>query len=291
LPEGVSEERSGNRDLASHVRADADDAWLLGLPESFVRYVPSQEHHNVRADFESMVEHLGLPADSRVLDLGAGCCWTSRLLAESGLRVIANDVSAEKYVGLSSGDVYMAAGTPHFDRLLFDMCGSWPIGDASLDAVVAFCSIHHAHDVGRMFQEAARVLRPGGRLVLVEAGRALIAWPEERLFGQAEAEHFHANEHKYNILDYRHHAMRAGFSFRARVAGSVRQKLDWLAHAPMADIQARGTKYRVAGAARPLLRSPAIRGLLFGPFFPMVCVLFGAQFVGVCELDRRKSFA
>jgi SAM-dependent methyltransferase len=290
LPEEVTEERSGNRDMASHVRADADDAWLLGLPESFVRYVPSQVQHNVRADFESMVAHLGLPPGARVLDLGAGCCWTSRFLAESGLRVIANDVSAEKYVGLASGDVYMAAGTPHFDRLLFDMCGSWPIGDASIDAIVAFCSIHHAHDLGRMFQEAARVLRVDGRLVLVEAGRALIAWPEERSFGHVEAKDFHANEHKHNILAYRHHAMRAGFSFRTRVAGSVRQKVDWLLHAPTPDINTRGMKYRVASAARPLLRSLLIRRLLFGPFFPMLCLLFGVQFVGVCELDRRKGF-
>jgi SAM-dependent methyltransferase len=287
LPDEVSDERSGNREVASQVRADADDAWLLSLPESFVKYVPSQQSHNVRADFESMAAHLGLSGGAAVLDLGAGCCWTSRFLAESGLQVIANDVSAEKYVGLASGDVYMAAGTPHFDRLLFDMCGSWPIGDASLDAVVAFCSIHHAHDLGRMFREAARVLRVGGRMVFVEAGRALISWPEERTFGLHEAEHFHANENKHNVLSYRHHARRAGFSFRVGVAGSVRQKLDRIAHPVTRESRARATKYRVAAAARPLLRSSRIRRLLLGPMFPIMCVLFGVQFVGVCELNRR----
>lgn len=286
LPDEVTEELGGNRDVAS-VRGDADDEWLLGLPESFVRYVPSQAHHDVRADFDSMVAELAVPSGALVLDLGAGCCWTTRLLAEAGLKVIANDVSSEKFVGLASGDVYMAAGTPYFDRLLFDMCGPWPIGNASLDAVVAFCSIHHAHDLGRIFGEAARVLRPRGRFVFVDAGRALVAWPEERAFGRHEAEHFHANENKHNVLAYRYHAKKAGLSFRVRVAGSVVKKVDHLIRSSTPEVRTRGTKYRVASAARPVLRSSWIRALLLGPLFPVVCALFGVQFVAVCELDRH----
>jgi ubiquinone/menaquinone biosynthesis C-methylase UbiE len=41
-----------------------------------------------------------------------------------------------------------------------------PVGDASVDAVTSNCVINLVPDKGRVFREIARVLRPGGRMVV-----------------------------------------------------------------------------------------------------------------------------
>jgi ArsR family transcriptional regulator len=43
-----------------------------------------------------------------------------------------------------------------------------PLVDAELDAAVLFLVLHHVVEPGRIIAEVARVLRPGGRLLLVD---------------------------------------------------------------------------------------------------------------------------
>lgn len=284
----VDEERQGNRVVAQEVRADADEGWLLGLPETFVRYLPEQDGHDVRADFESLLACARLPEGVQVLDLGAGCCWTSRLLAGRGYRVIAQDISEEKYVGLASGQTYLDAGTPHFDRMLFDMSSPWPIADASLDAVVGFCSIHHAHDLPVVFAEAHRTLRPGGAFAFVEASSACLPLFESASFGERERREFHANEHKHGWRRYRAVARRAGFAFQLRPAGSFLEKLERVARGSLGAVQRASLKHRLAWRARLVLRSAVVQGLLRERLFPAVSLLVGAQFVGICRKEEGE---
>ncbi len=116
-------------------------------------------------------EHLfaafDLPAGSRLLDLGAGLGGTSRWAAEHrGAQVTGVDLTPE-FVATASR---LSALTGLSDRTAF-LEGSaldLPSGDASFDAVVLMHVGMNVADKPRLFAEAARVLRPGGRFAAFE---------------------------------------------------------------------------------------------------------------------------
>jgi ubiquinone/menaquinone biosynthesis C-methylase UbiE/ADP-ribose pyrophosphatase YjhB (NUDIX family)/uncharacterized protein YbaR (Trm112 family) len=98
----------------------------------------------------------------RILDAGAGSGWMSRLLAESH-EVLATDVNAGAH-GLDAHArehrCFMAVQA-ELERL--------PLAANSFDLVLANASAHYASEVRTFFAEAARVLRPGGKLIVMDS--------------------------------------------------------------------------------------------------------------------------
>lgn len=107
---------------------------------------------------------LGLLDDRWVVgDLGCGTGQVAEVLAPFVRQVVAVDESPamlaaarERMDGLSN--VELREGD--LERL--------PLEDMSLDAVVLFLVLHHLSDPAAAIREAARVLRPGGRMLLVD---------------------------------------------------------------------------------------------------------------------------
>ncbi len=97
-------------------------------------------------------EHL--PAEGRLLDVGAGEGQVARMAAEAGLEVVGLDPAwAQVSVGTDRG------GGP---RYLQGSATDLPFERESFDAAVACLVFEHIADYAAAISEVARVLRPGG---------------------------------------------------------------------------------------------------------------------------------
>lgn len=120
-----------------------------------------------------------LNAGKTAADLGAGTGFVSQALLEAGLKVFAVDQSPAMLAELrakfaSTGRLTALEGAAE----------ALPLPDASVDYVFANMFLHHVDDPQRAVAEMARILRPGGRLVLTDldahAHRFLLAEHHDR---------------------------------------------------------------------------------------------------------------
>lgn len=96
-------------------------------------------------------------------DLGCGTGQTAALLAPFVRRVIAVDASAEMLQAAGQ----RVAGAANVELRRGDL-ESLPLDDARLDLAFVTLVLHHVADPGAVLTEVARVLKPTGRLVVVD---------------------------------------------------------------------------------------------------------------------------
>jgi len=107
----------------------------------------------------NLADCVSLEGAKTVVDLGCGSgldAWLIAQVARPPNTVIALDLTPEVLAQLDS-----AAGHP---RAVSGDMEMLPLADASCDLVIANASFNLALDRRRAFAEAARILRPGGRL-------------------------------------------------------------------------------------------------------------------------------
>ncbi len=112
------------------------------------------------------IGHLDLQPGETVLDLGSGAGMdvflAAPLVGQQG-RVIGVDMTEEMLERARRNAE--RAGYPQVE-FRQGRLEQLPVEDASVDAVTSNCVINLVPDKGRVFAEVARVLRPGGRLVI-----------------------------------------------------------------------------------------------------------------------------
>jgi SAM-dependent methyltransferase len=156
-----------HRDTPDQRRTTKDEmgvgsSWPLTLPLSSFVLRPSSD------------QHTGL----HILDLGAGVGWLSNRLAGLGHHPCAIDLNLDPRDGLGAARHYggdWPCVQAEFDRL--------PLADSQADLVIYNASLHYSTAYRATLAEALRVLRPGGRIVVLDSpiyrhdasGRQMIA--------------------------------------------------------------------------------------------------------------------
>jgi ArsR family transcriptional regulator len=192
----VEDRRTGKSNLYRLVKQDAVVTSLLaqarkeipeaGSDQTAMRGVLKKRQDKMRAFFDSVAGRLGkdyVPGKSwkglaeallRLLppmviaDLGAGEGGFAMLLAERAKKVIAVDTSAKMIeVGREQA---LRHGIKNIEFRLGDM-EEIPIRDARVDLVFFSQSLHHALHPERAISEANRILRPGGRVVILDLAK------------------------------------------------------------------------------------------------------------------------
>jgi SAM-dependent methyltransferase len=163
-------------DYAAHRQAEGrgyvgDD--LLALP--YVRSGPLARQWTVRArSFDAFMARVVRPMARdlhrplRVLDLGAGNGWLSYRVALEGHSASALDIRADAVDGLGAAEPFLmqTCGRMRTAVAAFD---DIPAPDSSFDIALFNASLHYAVDLAAVLNEAARVVRPGGRLAILDS--------------------------------------------------------------------------------------------------------------------------
>ena len=113
---------------------------------------------------EQAIELMAIPVDARVLDVGCGSGWATRLMAEKASRgsVVGIDIADEM--------IKLARETSaSFPNVNFRVASaeSLPFGDGEFTHSFSMESLYYYADMPAALQEIKRVLKPGGRFVTV----------------------------------------------------------------------------------------------------------------------------
>src|SRR6202044_959036 len=177
---------NGNGVLSEILAEAAREAKEAAADQAAMRRVVKKRQDRMRSFFDSVAGRLGrdyVPGKSWksmaeallhlmppmvIADLGAGEGAFALLLAQRAKKVIAVDTSAKMIeVGREQAHRH---GVKNIDYRLGDM-EEIPIGDGEVDLVFFSQSLHHALHPELALAEAARILVPGGRIVILDLVR------------------------------------------------------------------------------------------------------------------------
>jgi len=205
-PQHIRQEAAGLERFAEQMR-------LEGWDRELVRRLPDLEHGYWYVQARSMYQLLTTVPFSHgqsIVDIGSNTCWAANHFAERGLRAIALDIATVELQGLYTAEYFIDDGHIFFERVLGSM-DAIPLASSSVDYVYC-CEVMHHNDAAslrRTFNEIFRVLRPGGRLLMVNETLKTLRDPHG--VHDEAVEQYEGYEHAHWASRYRWEATRAGF--------------------------------------------------------------------------------
>jgi SAM-dependent methyltransferase len=169
-------------------QAQSPSATPAEIRNFFNRAASDEEHYPSTIDprifhVKLVLDHIGDIASGRVADVGCGKGRFARIVKERhpSATVIALDIA----------EAMLASVPPGIERTAASMT-ALPLATGCCDAAYATESLEHAVDIPAAVGELCRVVRPGGRIVIID--KNVDAWGRletpawERWFGRGELE-------------------------------------------------------------------------------------------------------
>jgi ubiquinone/menaquinone biosynthesis C-methylase UbiE len=182
--------------------AELSDADLLASADAYFAglNVGSEQCHKPfsnTADAPQLAHNLGLLLEAAelfhgadVLDFGCATGWLALGLARMGCNAIGVDIAP---AALGLAELLKAQrGVPGRSAVTFLAYDGQrlPLENESVDRIVSFDAFHHVRDQAATLAEFARVLRPGGKIAMVEPG------PHHSTTAQSQDE-----MRRYNVIE------------------------------------------------------------------------------------------
>ena len=188
----ATDERSGKNnvysasmppELSAIAKRAAEEIPEIAADNLALRHILSKRKDYARAYFDELAGRFGkdyVPGRSwkalaeallkamnyrHVADLGAGEGTLSQLLAQRAEKVIAIDLSP-KMVDYAQ-KLAVSNGLANLEFRIGDIEDP-PIADGSIDLAILSQALHHAENPQRAIDSAHRILRPGGRLIVLD---------------------------------------------------------------------------------------------------------------------------
>jgi cyclopropane fatty-acyl-phospholipid synthase-like methyltransferase len=114
--------------------------------------------------FRLVLDAAGIRPNERVLDAGCGFGTLALAASDRGARVTGLNLSEVQLAHARKSAAQRVLGP----RFVLGSATDMPVASASMDAVISVEAAFHFDARERFFEEAARVLAPGGRMVLVD---------------------------------------------------------------------------------------------------------------------------
>lgn len=164
--------------------SDTRDEVKRRFGASAENYVRSKDHAQGES-LDRLIEVTAPRPEWRVLDVATGGGHTALALSPLVRDVVATDLTAPMLAAAQRFLQEKGASNVRFQEA---DAGALPFEDASFDLVTCRIAAHHFPDVAAFVREAARVVRPGGLVAVIdnvvpedpEAAAAINAWEKAR---------------------------------------------------------------------------------------------------------------